>query len=183
LPRPTADPAVARITPSLLPKLALSNFAIYNFLVIPLQKYKIILTFAPKLKVKMEKLLQYTRKYPISVGCIALIWVLSLAPFFPETPLDDVAFIDKWVHVVMYGGTFTILWIEYSRNHLSADYEKLVFWAWLAPVAMSGAIELIQAYCTGGRRSGEWLDFAANGTGVTLAAAIGLLILAFRPRS
>jgi hypothetical protein len=52
LPKPTADPAVARITPSLLPKLALSNFAIYNFLVIPLQKYKIILTFAPKLKIK-----------------------------------------------------------------------------------------------------------------------------------
>jgi len=127
----------------------------------------------------MEKILQYTRKYPISVGCIALIWVLSLAPFFPETPLDDVAFIDKWVHVVMYGGTFTILWIEYSRNHLSADYEKLFFWAWLAPVAMSGAIELIQEYLTT-TRSGEWLDLAANSTGISLAGLIGLLILRFR---
>lgn len=34
-----------------------------------------------------------------------------------------------------------------------------------------------QAYCTGGRRSGEWLDLAANATGVVLAAFIGALFL------
>ena len=130
----------------------------------------------------MVFLLQYTKKYPFSVCCIALIWVLSLVPFFPETPLDNVEFIDKWVHTVMYGGTFTVLWIEYNHNHHTPDYEKLFFWAWLAPVAMSGAIELIQEHLTT-NRSGEWLDFAANSIGVTLAAVIGLLSLRFFPRS
>ncbi|MBR1621842.1 MAG: antibiotic resistance protein VanZ, partial [Prevotella sp.] len=47
---------------------------------------------------------------------------------------------------------------------------------WLAPVLMSGLIELLRAYCTGGRRSGEWLDFAANSIGVTLALFIGFVI-------
>lgn len=131
----------------------------------------------------MHLVYKIIKKYPISDCLIALIWFLSLVPVFPETPLDDVKFIDKWVHIAMYGGTFTVLWIEYACKHRTYDYEKLFFWAWLAPIMMSGAIELIQAYCTGGRRSGEWLDFAANGTGVTLAAVIGLLILAFRPRS
>lgn len=115
--------------------------------------------------------------------CITLIWTLSLVPFFPETPLDNVRFIDKWVHVVMYGGTFTVLWIEYARQHNTADYEKLFFGAWLSPIMMGGILELLQEYCTGGHRNGDWLDFAANSTGVTLAAMIGLLILRFRPRS
>ena len=131
----------------------------------------------------MQLLYKNIQKYPISSGLIALIWVLSLVPVFPETPLDDVAFIDKWVHIVMYGGTFTILWMEYAYQHQSYDYEKLFFWAWLAPILMSGALELLQEYCTRGHRNGDWLDLAANSTGVTLAAVIGLLILALRPRS
>jgi hypothetical protein len=131
----------------------------------------------------MQLLFKNIQKYPISSCLIALIWVLSLVPVFPETPLDDVAFIDKWVHVAMYGGTFTILWIEYAYQHKSYDYEKLFFWAWLAPIMMSGVLELLQEYCTGGHRSGEWLDFAANSTGVSLAGIIGLLILTLRPKS
>ena len=125
----------------------------------------------------MNFLLHFIRKYPFSCICITLIWVLSFVPFFPETPLDDVEFIDKWIHIIMYGGTFTVLWIEYTRSHLKPDYEKLFFWAWLSPIIMSGIIELLQEYCTGGRRIGEWLDLAANSTGITLAAVIGLLII------
>ena len=89
----------------------------------------------------MQLIYKNIQKYPISSGLIALLWVLSLVPVFPETPLDDVAFIDKWVHIVMYGGTFTILWMEYAYQHQSYDYEKLFFWAWLAPILISGALE------------------------------------------
>ena len=122
------------------------------------------------------------KKYPLSVVCIALIWILSLTPFFPETPLDNVRFIDKWVHILMYGGTFTVVWLEYYFKHKKPDYEKLFFWGWLAPILMSGVIELLQEYCTGGHRSGDFLDLAANATGVTVAAVIGLLILLLSPR-
>ncbi len=47
---------------------------------------------------------------------------------------------------------------------------------------MSGLIELLQAYCTGGRRSGDWLDFAANTAGATLAAVIGILVVKRRAK-
>ena len=122
----------------------------------------------------MRFVLQYIRKYPFSVACICLVWILSLLPFFPETPLDNVEFIDKWVHFIMYGGTCLIIWLEYVRKHKLPDYRKLFFWAWLAPVIMGGVLELMQAYCTT-TRNGDLLDFAANSTGVTLAGIVGLI--------
>ena len=72
----------------------------------------------------MHFLFHLLRKYPFSSFCIAVIWILSLVPFFPKTPLDNVEFVDKWIHILMYAGTFTVLWIEYIRKHQSPDYEK-----------------------------------------------------------
>jgi len=123
----------------------------------------------------------FVKDYPLSTTCIVLIWILSLMPFFPETPLDNVELVDKWVHVVMYGGTCAVIWIEYARRHQTPDYGKLFFWAWLAPVLMSGLLELLQEYCTV-IRTGSWLDFAANVVGATLGAIIGWPILRLFPR-
>lgn len=94
----------------------------------------------------------------------------------PKTPLDHVRFIDKWVHICMYAGTCGVMWIEYMRCHKKANIRRLLMFAWFLPVVMSGIIELLQAYCTGGRRSGDWLDFAANSTGATLAFILGILL-------
>lgn len=129
----------------------------------------------------MKYLYQSVRKYPLSVVLFLVIWYLS---FFtpPQTRLDDVQFIDKWVHIIMYGGTCTVLWIEYLRRHDRLYAVSLSLLAWAAPILMSGLIEILQENCTGGRRSGDWLDFAANATGVTLAAGIGLAIARYRKR-
>ncbi|MBQ7419155.1 MAG: VanZ family protein [Prevotella sp.] len=123
----------------------------------------------------MQEIKHFVRKYPFSILCIILIWILSLIPFFPETPLDDVQFIDKWTHLVMYGGTCSVIWWEYLRQHTSIDKQKLFLLAWLTPILMSGVIELLQEYCTT-TRGGEWFDFAANATGVTLAVIVGLVL-------
>ena len=140
----------------------------------------------------MQKLIPSLKKYPLSWCCIALIWILSLTPIFPETPFDNVAFIDKWTHLVMYGGTCSVIWFEYLRSmyggtcsviwfeylrhHNRLDYEKLFFYAFLLPILMSGLLELLQAYCTGGHRNGDWLDFAANSLGVLLGNLLGWLM-------
>jgi VanZ family protein len=116
------------------------------------------------------------KKYPFSVICVCLVWILSLLPSFPETPLDNVAFIDKGVHFIMYGGTCLVIWLEYILKHKSPDYKKLFFWGWLALVLMGGVLEILQSYCTTTRR-GDWLDFAANTTGVTLGGIVGIVIL------
>jgi len=135
----------------------------------------------------MKVCLQHIRRYPFSVFCIILIWVLSLTPFFPETPFDDVQFADKWTHMIMYGGTCSVIWIEYIRSHkvpaLWGRHEagRLFLWAWLAPVLMGGLLELLQAYATT-TRNGDWLDFAANTLGVTLGAVSGLILMFFARR-
>lgn len=117
--------------------------------------------------------------YPVSSIYILFIWILSLSPFIPETGMEDIPFIDKWTHFVMYGGTCLTIWIEYLRRHTKRNWRKLILLAIIAPALMSGLIELLQAYCTGGRRSGEWLDFAANTTGVLLAAIAGIILTRF----
>ncbi|MCR4601958.1 MAG: VanZ family protein [Prevotella sp.] len=115
------------------------------------------------------------RCYPLTLICVALIWYLCLFVTMPETPMDDVPFIDKWTHLVMYGGTTSVMWWEYLRHHRQLTAWKLVLFAFVGPIVMSGCIELLQAYCTT-TRAGEWLDFAANSLGVILGNGIGMLM-------
>lgn len=130
----------------------------------------------------MNAIGSFVRRYPLSLVCIALIWVLSLTPFFPETPFDDVQFIDKWTHLVMYGGTTAVVWWEYLRSHRRADFRRLLLWGGMAMVALGGLMELLQAYCTT-TRSGEWLDFWADSAGVLIGILIGMLMwFVFRSR-
>lgn len=125
----------------------------------------------------MKKALIFAKKYRFSLFCIALIWYLSIWFMPPELPeLRNVAFIDKWTHFVMYGGTCSVIWWEYLRCHRQTNWSRLFLLAWLAPTVMSGCIELIQEYCTE-NRAGEWLDLLANITGCTLGAIVGLVML------
>lgn len=117
----------------------------------------------------------YAQRYPFSVFVITVVWVLSLAPFFPETPLDDIPFIDKWTHFVMYGAVSLTIWVEYLSQHQAPNYRRLLLWAWMAIIAMSGLLELLQEYATA-TRNGEWQDLFANAIGATLGTIAGLLI-------
>ena len=119
---------------------------------------------------------KHVRKYPFSVVCIVVVWLLSLVPFFPETPLDDVRFIDKWVHLVMYGGTTVVIWWEYRRCHRNQPFcsRRLILWGILAPILMGGLLELLQTYATT-TRNGDWVDFTANTLGVVIGAACSYL--------
>ena len=49
-------------------------------------------------------------------------------------------------------------------------------YAALLPLFMGGLIEIVQATCTGGRRSGDILDFLTDGIGVVLGQIIGILL-------
>lgn len=134
------------------------------------------------MKEYLRKTILFAKKYPFSTLCIVLIWVLSFLPFPEVKELEDVPLADKWTHMVMYGGTCGVIWTEYLRRHRSPDFEELFFWAWLLPIVMSGVIELLQEHCTT-YRGGEWLDLAANSTGVTLAVVYGLALYYFYSQS
>ncbi len=120
-----------------------------------------------------KKPLQIATRYPLTLVCLALIWYLCLIFDMPETPLNDVPFMDKWTHFTMYGGTCAVMWLEYLRHHQRLNFSRLFLLAFIGPILMSGLIEVLQATCTT-TRQGEWLDFAANTVGVVLGNIIGL---------
>ena len=119
---------------------------------------------------------KYICKYPLALFTACVIICLSLFPI-PDIPhAPDVPFIDKWTHMVMYGGFCLVIWYEYLRTHESIHVGKITLFGWLCPIVMSGLLELAQEHLTT-CRSGEWLDLLANATGATVAYVLGWFLL------
>ena len=117
----------------------------------------------------------YLRRYALALLVAVVIVLLSLLPM-PDMKVGvEVPLADKWTHMGMYGVLTLVIWFEYRRSHNQWDIGKLLLFAFLAPIAMGGALELMQAHLTT-CRSGEWLDFAANTIGVCLGTVGGLLM-------
>ena len=123
-------------------------------------------------------LTNWTKRYPFSLLTTIVIVVLSLMPIGRVELAEDVPLADKWVHMVMYGTLTLIIWVEYLRQHRTPKWGRLMLLGVAAPIAMSGIIELMQAYLTT-CRSGEWLDLAANTIGVALGTLSGLCFHTF----
>lgn len=115
------------------------------------------------------------KHYPLSILIVAVICYLS---FFtpPKTDMDEIPNIDKLVHLCMYGGLTLVLWFEYLRRHSEIRWRHIALLGVAFPVLMSGIIEILQATCTSDR-SGDWLDFAANCTGVLLGSVFGYYVI------
>lgn len=111
---------------------------------------------------------------------LTIIAVVIYLSFFkpPSLEVGKIVGIDKVAHLCMYAGLSGMLWIEFLRNH--CKYDDVLWHAWigavLCPVLMSGAIELLQEYCTT-YRGGDWFDFLANICGVTLATLFSYFVL------
>jgi len=116
---------------------------------------------------------RYIKQQPLSCIVIAAIWIVCMIPV-PETPLSNVRFIDKWTHLVMYGGLVFVIMVEYGRRKKTLQLKRLLLGGLLAPIVMGGLVELAQAYLTNGVRSGDWIDFVANATGALIGAFIGI---------
>lgn len=119
-------------------------------------------------------LLLYFRRYPITFLLAFAIVLLSLLPIPDVRTTVEVPLMDKWAHMVMYGVLTLVIWLEYIRAHRQMRGRRLLLLAFLAPIAMGGVLELMQAYLTT-CRSGEWLDFVANSIGAVVGAGCGLL--------
>ena len=129
-----------------------------------------------------HELTKWIRRHPISVILILVIWYLSLfTP--PKTELANVRFIDKWAHLLMYGSLAFVLWKEDWRVRKASPSMPRALALKIGPVAMSGLIELAQAYCTTDR-SGDWLDLAANAIGALAGIVLsGMLTRKMRKKA
>lgn len=120
-------------------------------------------------------MLNYIKNYPLTLTVVAAICYLS---FFtpPETDGIEIPYMDKLVHICMYGGLCLVIWFEYLRHHRAISFKRMIIGGIIAPTLMSGCIELLQEYCTE-NRGGDWADLIANITGVISATTIGHYIM------
>lgn len=136
----------------------------------------------------MQNVLKFIGDYPLSLLLTVIIWVLCFINV-PETPLENITLMDKWTHIAMYLVLGIVIFWESNRKRKRAmppvremKKAKVVLWTFVLPALMGGLIEILQANCTGGRRSGDWLDFAADSIGAALALAICMLPAKCRAR-
>lgn len=124
------------------------------------------------------------RQYPLTILLATAIWVVCLIPV-PETPLNEISFIDKWTHFVMYAVLTLVLLYEHRKalrsnvNAATAGPKKSnsgSAWLLLLPISQGCLVELAQAYLTT-CRSGDWFDALCNTLGVLIGAGIGKLII------
>lgn len=119
----------------------------------------------------MTFLRRFSRYYLLTLMTVAAILVLCLMPI-EAPPLKDVRFIDKWTHMVLFGGISGALLLEMTLN----GHERR---RWIAPIAaglFGGVVELLQAFCTT-YRSGEWLDLIADAAGACIVYLLALCLM------
>jgi VanZ family protein len=111
------------------------------------------------------------KEYLFTTLVTAFIVTLSTIPIPEHPPLGDVPLMDKWVHMVMYGGLVFVMWIDHVvRNKRTFSWKARGIML-LYSIALGGVMEVVQAYLTT-CRSGEWLDFEADAIG----AAVSVLL-------
>ena len=151
----------------------------------------------------MPKTISLIKKYPLTTVLVAAIWVVCIIPI-PDTPLSHVNMMDKWTHIVMYFVLSIVIAYERQRRkkvkgQLSSELarlqsgaaqvtakrlpeQELLIYSFLLPTLMGGLLELVQAYCTGGTRSGDWIDFFADMLGCALGTFICILLARCRAK-
>ena len=98
--------------------------------------------------------------------------LLALIAFLSLWPLDELPSVpgtDKTHHIIAYA----VLMFPTALN--KPNKWKLIG---LIFIAYSGVIELLQPYVN---RSGEWLDMAANATGIICGLLFAKLVIYFFP--
>lgn len=106
---------------------------------------------------------------------VAVLWTLSilLACLTPsgEIPKVDVPFVDKWTHLVMFGG-FSFLWLLAGRV---ASFKRILVLIVIS-AAYGAVIEVLQGVLVALGRSMELMDFVADALGGILGAGLFAII-------
>lgn len=123
---------------------------------------------------------EHIKHYPLTLTCIAVIWILCLCRP-PQIQFEtELSFgWDKVAHFLMYAGTCSIIWWEYLRCHHEFNRVRVFTFAFIAPILMSGSIELVQGYATD-YRGADWGDVLANALGAFSGNLFGALLLFFK---
>ncbi len=119
----------------------------------------------------MKRIFSPDSPYKRQARFLAMLWTLLIfiGCFTPgkDIPKVDVPLIDKWVHLVLFGG-FTFLWLC-ARPLTKFSWLVKMF---LLAVALGSFIELMQGWLTFLGRSMELMDAVADGIGGMLGIGV-----------
>ena len=117
------------------------------------------------------------KEYALSLLVTAAVVYLSLFYQSPDGG-PDIPNLDKAVHMCMYFGMSVMLWFDYLRAHRegACSMRHGLALASAFPLIFGGIMELLQEYCTE-TRSGDWMDFAADGVGMLMATLFACLVM------
>ena len=126
-------------------------------------------------------MLKYLIQYKFSILLAAFIVLLSLIPSssMPESRLFAISFLDKIVHMGMYGSLGLLALFE-RRCNQQCFFKEFLFL--LALFALSLLMEILQATVVA-TRSAEWLDLIANAFGLMGAWLAYSFFRRFRSRA
>jgi len=112
-------------------------------------------------------MLKYLFQYKFSILLAGIIVLLSLLPSssMPDSRLFSIRFLDKIIHMGMYG-TFGLVALLERRCKQQCFFRE--FFLLLSIFALSLMMEVLQATVVASR-SAEWLDLAANASGLLAA--------------
>lgn len=111
-------------------------------------------------------------RYPFSLVCIALILILCFChPSAIPITIPSILGFDKIAHFVMYTGTCGVIWTEYLLHHSRINIGRTLLFAVIAPIVLSGSIEILQGVKTD-YRGADIYDFYANVFGVFTALLV-----------
>ena len=126
----------------------------------------------------MKRIFSPDSPYKRQARFIAIIWTLLIfiGCFTPgkDIPKVDVPLIDKWVHLVLFGG-FTFLWL---CTRPARDLKSLTA-MFLIAVALGSFIELMQGLLTFLGRSMELMDAVADSVGGLFGIGLFCLLATF----
>lgn len=109
--------------------------------------------------------------FRLSLFLTALIAGVCLMPV-PETSLNDIRWIDKWTHLVLFGGyMLALLWEISLRRHRVGNKKWAALTALTWAILFGGLIEIMQSMLTT-YRSGDTLDWLADTAGTSVVYLI-----------
>jgi VanZ family protein len=119
----------------------------------------------------MRRIFTPDSPYKKQARFLAILWTLLIfiACFTPgnDIPKVDIPFIDKWAHLVLFGG-FAFLWLC-ARPVINAFSISALF---LICIALGSFIEIMQGILSFLGRSMEFMDAVADSIGGLLGIAL-----------
>ena len=123
----------------------------------------------------MKRIFSPDSRYKKQAMFLAILWTLLIfiGCFTPgaDLPKVDVPLIDKWTHLILFGG-FTFLWLC-SRPVVTRS--SLIGW-FLIATGLGAFIEVMQGILTFLGRSMEFMDGVADSIGGALGIGLFWLI-------